>query len=427
MNRSTSLKVAVVLGVGALALAACGGGGGGASSSSAAPSSSSQAPLGAVLKIGTLLPQTGSLAFLGPPEFAGVDAAVSAINAAGGVLGSPVEVFDGDSGDTSTSIASQTVDSLLQKGVSAIVGAASSGVTLTVIDKITAAGVVQFSPANTSVALSDPTVTKGLYFRTAPPDTFQGAVLATMATSEGKKNVAVLALQDAYGEGLANNFEKAFTAAGGTLAEKIIYDPKAASFAAEVTKVKASNPDAIVLIGFDESKTILQEMIKQGVGPDKVRLFLCDGNMAQSLADGLPAGIMEGTLGTTPGSAASETFKAELLKADPNLKDFSYAPESYDAVNIIALAAIAANSVDGKAIAAKIPVVSAMGNTECNNFADCAKLLGEGKAISYVGPSGAAGIKANGDPTIATMGIYAWGADNKYTAKDFITGEVPAA
>jgi len=427
MNRSTSLKVAVVLGVGALALAACGGGGGGASSSSSAAPSTSQPPLGGVLKIGTLLPQTGSLAFLGPPEFAGVDAAVADINAAGGVLNNPVEVFDGDSGDTSTNIASQTVDSLLQKGVSAIVGAASSGVTLTVIDKITSAGVVQFSPANTSVALSDPAVTKGLYFRTAPPDTFQGAVLATMATAAGKKNVAILALQDAYGEGLANNFEKAFVAAGGTIAEKIIYDPKASAFDAEVTQIKAANPDGIVLIGFDETKIILQAMIKQGVGPDKVQLFLCDGNMAQSLAEGLPEGIMEGTLGTTPGSKASESFKAQLLKADPALQDFSYAPESYDAVVIIALAAIAANSVEGKAIAAQIPGVTAIGNTECNTFADCVKLLGEGQKINYVGPSGATGIRANGDPTIATMGIYVWGADNKYTAKEFITGEVPAA
>ncbi len=61
-----------------------------------------------VLTIGTLLPQTGTLAFLGPPEFAGVDLAVQEINAAGGVLGKPVEKFDCDSGDTSTNIATQS-------------------------------------------------------------------------------------------------------------------------------------------------------------------------------------------------------------------------------------------------------------------------------------------------------------------------------
>ena len=106
------------------------------------------------LKIGSLLPETGNLAFLGPPEFAGVDLAVADINAAGGVLGQDVEHIRGDSGDTSTDIAQQTVDSHISAGVSAIVGAASSGVSLTVIDKISSAGIVQISPANTSPDLT---------------------------------------------------------------------------------------------------------------------------------------------------------------------------------------------------------------------------------------------------------------------------------
>ena len=99
-----------------------------------------------MLKIGSLLPETGSLAFLGPPEFAGVEFAIDEINAAGGVLGAPVEYSQGDSGDTSTDIASVTSDRLLGENVDAIIGAASSSVTLTVIDKITAAGVVHVQP-----------------------------------------------------------------------------------------------------------------------------------------------------------------------------------------------------------------------------------------------------------------------------------------
>jgi ABC-type branched-subunit amino acid transport system substrate-binding protein len=78
-----------------------------------------------------------------------------------------VQLSTGDSGDTSTDIANQTVDRLLGENVDAIIGAASSGVSLTVIDKITSAGVVQFSPANTSPTFSDYD-DKGLYFRNAP-------------------------------------------------------------------------------------------------------------------------------------------------------------------------------------------------------------------------------------------------------------------
>ena len=107
-----------------------------------------------VMTIGSLLPQTGILAFLGPPEFAGVDLAVQEINAAGGVLGQPIVGIPGDSGHTDTNQADQTTDRHLSENVDAIIGAASSGVSLTVIDKITAAGVTMFSPAHTSPELS---------------------------------------------------------------------------------------------------------------------------------------------------------------------------------------------------------------------------------------------------------------------------------
>ena len=137
-----------------------------------------------MLKIGTLLPETGSLAFLGPPEIAGVKVAIDEINEAGGVLGKDVESTFSDSGDTSTDIASTSVDRLLSENVDAIVGAASSSVTLSVIDKVIGAGVTMFSPANTSSTLST-YEDKGLYFRDAPPDIIQGKVLAEVLAEDG--------------------------------------------------------------------------------------------------------------------------------------------------------------------------------------------------------------------------------------------------
>ena len=101
---------------------------------------------------GTLLPETGDLAFLGPPEIAGADLAVRDINEAGGVLGADVVLEQGDSGDTTTDTANLEVDRLLAAGSDVVVGAASSAVSKTVIDKITGACTIQFSPANTSPA-----------------------------------------------------------------------------------------------------------------------------------------------------------------------------------------------------------------------------------------------------------------------------------
>lgn len=143
-----------------------------------------------VLVIGTLLPETGSLAFLGPPEFAGVDLAVQEINDSGALGETTVEVVHGDSGDTSTDIANQTVDRLLGEDADVIIGAASSGVTLTVIDKITGAGVVQISPANTAKSLSDYD-DNDLYFRTAPSDILQGQVLGEILIEDGNQTVGI--------------------------------------------------------------------------------------------------------------------------------------------------------------------------------------------------------------------------------------------
>ncbi|SCX50537.1 substrate-binding protein [Klenkia marina] len=225
---------------------------------------------GPALTIGTLLPLTGNLAFLGPPEVAGVQLAINDINAAGGVLGQPVALVEGDSGDASTDTATQTVDRLLQSGVNAIIGAASSGVSLTVIDAITGAGVLEFSPANTSdqfTTYDD----KGLYFRTAPADTLQARALADLIGADGNNTIGILAINDPYGTGLAENTKNNLISDG--LSEDsinlITYDPQAANFDSEVQQMVDFNPDAIVVIGFEESSRIIQGLNAQGIGPQR--------------------------------------------------------------------------------------------------------------------------------------------------------------
>jgi ABC-type branched-subunit amino acid transport system substrate-binding protein len=241
------------------------------------------------LKIGTILPQTGSLAFLGPPEFAAFELAVDDINAAGGVLGKDVVGIKGDSGDTTTDTASKTVDRLLAEDVDAIIGAASSGVSLTVIDKITGAGVVQFSPANTSPELTTYD-DKGLYFRTAPPDVYQGNVLGQKIVEDGNQNVAFIVRNDSYGNGLLEEAVKAVEDGGGTVVATKIYDEKATSFDTEVDEIAAQDPDAVVVIGFEESSKILRTMVEKGIGPRDVSVYGCDGNAGNGLGVTYDAG-----------------------------------------------------------------------------------------------------------------------------------------
>ena len=415
-------QAAAVLGVAALVLAGCGSSDepAGDDTSSSDGGSGSEA-----LVLGTLLPQTGSLAYLGPPEIAGVAAAVADINAAGGVNGQDVTVVDTDSGDTTTDIASQSVGTLLDDGVSAIIGAASSSVSFNVIDQITGAGVIHISPANTSPDFTD-YEDNGLYFRTAPSDVLQGRVMADLLLNDGRQNVAIMALQDAYGEGLATNVQQGLESAGGSIAggEPLIYSPTAPNYSAEVTQVAGTQPDAIVLIGFDESKRVIPELIAQGIGPDTVPLYFVDGNLADYSADSFGPQL-QGNKGTLPGAETGDDFREKLLAADPTLTQYSYGPESYDAAVVIALGAIVAGTTDGTAIAAELEGLTT-GGTKCTTFEECAALLEEDASadIDYDGYSGPIEFDENGDPTVASVGIYEYGTDGTYTPVDFLQGEI---
>lgn len=360
------------------------------------------------LKIGSILPTTGTLAYLGPPEIAGVDLAVKEVNEAGGVLGQDITITHRDSGDTTTDIATQSVTDLLSQNVSAIVGAASSGVSKTVINQITGAGVVHFSPANTSPEFTN-WDDKGLYWRTAPSDVLQGRTLANYIMTCGAQTVGMITLNDSYGTGLQSNIQETVEAAGGQVIANEMFNTGDSQFSSQVDAIAAAKPDAIVLISFDEAKSIVPLLVAKGI--DASTLFMVDGNTADYSAD-LDPGTLEGAQGTIPGPFTGTGFQEALATVDPALTSLAYAGESYDAVNLIALASEAAGSVEGAAIAGQLEAVSKDG-TKCYDFAGCVTLLRNGEDIDYDGISGPVSFDANGDPTEAAIGIYKYDADNK--------------
>jgi ABC-type branched-subunit amino acid transport system substrate-binding protein len=426
LTRSTrAWRTLAVLATASLALTACGGGSSDkkASSDSSASSSAPASKGDGTFTVGTLLPQTGDLAFLGPPEFAGVQTAVDDINAAGGVLGKPVTQVKADSGDGTPDIAGAQTDKLLDANADVILGAASSSVSLSVIDKITGAGVVQFSPANTSTVLDEKkTDPKNLYFRTAPSDVLQGAVLANTVIEDGKSNVAILARQDAYGEALARETAKGIKAGGGTVALTKLYSADATNFTAEVNAVAAKKPDAIILIAFNETTKIIPTMIAKGIGPKNQQVYFVDGNTS-NYSKTFPKGTLTGVKATYPGAELTGDFKQRMLKTNPKLKDFTYGPESFDATILSALAAIDAKSDDPTTFAPDIIKVSEDG-TECSSFKDCAALLKKGEDIDYQGVSGPCDMGPTGSPTKATIGVFQYDATNQYKNLKYVTGVI---
>ncbi|MCA1702507.1 MAG: ABC transporter substrate-binding protein [Actinobacteria bacterium] len=428
MAQRTVLRAAALVGALSVVLAGCGSGGGDTAapdtqeSAPGTPSAQECQPVQAKasgqpstdpLKIGSLLPETGDLAILGPPEFAGVNLAVKEINAAGGVLDKDVSHIRGDSGDVNTDIANQTVDRALAEGVQVIVGAAASGVSKLVIDKITGAGVVQFSAANTSdefTCWDD----KGLYFRTAPPDVLQGEALAQLIGGDGAQRVSILARNDPYGSGLADNTERNLREAGipQEQIQKIVYDPKATSYNTEIDDIRQFNADAIAVIGFDESKKILTRMSEVQIGPGKKLVYGTDGNMSNGTGEGLPPALLERMKGTSPSTELSGDFQQRLLDQDPKLKDFTYAGEAYDAVVITALAAEQAKSTKGVDVASEINGITKDGE-KCSSFADCKEIIASGGNVDYDGVTGTLDFTAAGERRIGSYGVFEFNAQNQ--------------
>jgi branched-chain amino acid transport system substrate-binding protein len=408
-----------IAGASALVLAGCAGGGTGGATSAPATED-----VDLTLKIGTILPQTGSLAFLGPPEEAGVGLAAQDVAAYADTTGLKMDdVVFGDSGDTDNKAYATTIQTLISEGVTAAIGAASSGVTKLFLDDAVAAGIITFSPANTSLDFTS-WDDNGLYWRTAPSDTLQGEVLGNLVAEDGKSNVAVIYQNDSYGTGLNDVFQEVFTGTGGTIVEEQSYNTGDTTFDAQISAVLASNPDAIVLITFDEIYTIGPALLAAGYPADQ--LYLVDGNLKNFGSDEKwPAGSsMEGAKGTTPAGPleANEDFQTALNEywvgeGNTELTDFSYANESYDAVVLIALASLAANSTEPADVAAKLQEVSGgSGDGEkCTSYAECADIILAGGVADYDGYSGPITFDDNGDPTEATIGVFQYGADNMNT------------
>jgi branched-chain amino acid transport system substrate-binding protein len=369
------------------------------------------------LKIGTALPQTGNLAFLGPPEEAGVALAIKDVNEA--AAGITVEVEWGDSGDTDNKAYETEIPRLLNAGVSAILGAASSGTSLQFIDQVIAADVIQFSPANTSAAFTT-YEDNGLYWRTAPSDVLQGEVLGNWIAEDGHQNIAMLVLNDSYGTGLAQFTTETFEAAGGSVLAAPTYNTGDTNFTSQINEVLAVDPDAIVLITFEEATTIIPELLSQYPSD---QIYMVDGNLA-NFSEDFAAGTMTGAKGTLPGLDTNAIGDFTVRMNDNWVAEgnadlggvFAYGAESYDAVVLLALAALAAGATDGPTVAGKLQEVSGGtgGGEKCTSFAECAAIINAGGVADYDGVSGPITFNEVGDPTEASIGKYIYLEDNTY-------------
>jgi branched-chain amino acid transport system substrate-binding protein len=302
--------------------------------------------------------------------------------------------------------------------VDAVLGPASSGTALGIIDKIKTNGVVDCTGSATTAQLSVAGGDAGGYFfRTAPSDNLQGPALAQLVLGDNKHKIAILTRNDSYGTGFGAALSKALTDGGADVVANVAYDPKSTDYRADVAKVAGKSADAIVVIGFnDDGGKVLKELIAQNLGPKNIQVYTADGMQSSKFfkaVDPSNPAVVQGIKGTAPAAAPSGVTNPFNAKFAATKIDTIFSSYYYDCTNLIALAAQAAGSDDPAKIKAKMLEVSS-GGTKCQDFKSCSDLMKAGTDIDYDGASGPVDLTNKHEPANGVYDVWEYKANGKY-------------
>ena len=340
------------------------------------------------IKIGVILGFTGPLESITPAMGAAAEMAMKEVSDSGKLMGgSTVVSVRGDSTCVDAAAATASAERLVTSDkVAAIMGADCSGVTGAILQNVARPnGVAMISPSATSPALST-AEDDGLFFRTAPSDARQGVVMADVITGRGITKVALTYTNNDYGKGLAESFQAAFEAAGGTITISAAHEDGKADYSAEVASLAAAGGDLLVVAGYIDQggKGIIQGSIDSGAFS---AFYLPDGMYGTPLIDAIGAPL-NGTFGDVPGtdSEGAATFQTMATAAGFD-GTASFTGESYDAAALIMLAMAAANSTASKDWSAKVmDIANAPGEPiQPGELAKALDLIAAGTDIDYVG------------------------------------------
>lgn len=300
-----------------------------------------------IIKVGHAAPLTGPQAHLGKDNENGVRLAIDELNAQGFSIAGKKVHFELSSEDDQADprVATTVAKKFVDDGVNVVIGHLNSGTTIPASRIYHDAGIVEVSPSATN-----PKYTQQGYknaFRVMANDVQQGKALGEFAVKDmAAKKIAIIDDRTAYGQGLADEFEKAVIANGGHVIVREYTNDKASDFTAILTKIKGLSPDLVFYGGMD------------GQGAPMVKQMKTLGLAAQFLGgDGIHTAEFMKLAG-----AAAEGVTASLpgvpLESMPHGPDFKkkfeakygviqlYAPYCYDAMMLIAQAMQRAGSAD---------------------------------------------------------------------------------
>ncbi|PUE07810.1 branched-chain amino acid ABC transporter substrate-binding protein [Limnohabitans sp. T6-20] len=354
----------------------------------------SQAMAQQVVKIGHVGPLSGAIAHLGKDNENGARLAVEELNAKGIKIGGQLVKFElvpeDDAGDPKQGTA--TAQKLADSKVNGVVGHLNSGTSIPASKIYSDAGIPQISPSATN-----PKFTRNGYktaFRMVADDVHLGGTLGRYAVNTVKgKSIAVIDDRTAYGQGVADEFEKAVKAAGGKVVGREFTNDKASDFMAILTTLKAKKPDVVFFGGMDAvAGPMMRQMKSLGInakfmGGDGI----CTGELAKLAGDAMADGqVVCAEAGGVEGQQKKgmEEFSARFKKrfnADVQV----YSPYTYDAVNVMVDAMVRAKS------------------------SDPAKYLPELAKTNYKGVTGTIAFDAKGDIKNGALTLYTFNAGKR--------------
>lgn len=348
-----------------------------------------------VVKIGHVAPLSGPIAHLGKDNEFGARLAIEELNAKGITIGGKKVKFEllaeDDAADPKQGTAA--AQKLVDQKVNGVVGHLNSGTSIPASKIYSDAGIPQISPSSTN-----PKFTRQGYkttFRVVADDVHLGGTLGRYAVQKlSAKNIAVIDDRTAYGQGVADEFQKAAKAAGATIIGREFTTDKATDFTAILTTIKGKKPDVIFFGGMD---AVAGPMIKQAKALGLNAKFMggdgiCTGELVKLSGDTIAdnqvycaeAGGVEG-----PQEKILADFNAKFKKRF-NTDVQIYAPYVYDAVNVMVEAMVKANSSDP---AKYLPVLA--------------------KTTGFKGVTGAIGFDEKGDIKNGALTLHSFKAGKK--------------
>lgn len=355
-----------------------------------------------IVRIGQVSPLTGPQAHLGKDNDNGARLAIDDANVRGVTLGGQRAKFvllsEDDQADpkTATIVAQKLVDAQV-KGV---IGHLNSGASIPASKIYYDAGIPQISPSATAIKYTDQGFKTA--FRTMTNDRQQGRVLGEFAVKKmGGKRVAIIDDRTAYGQGLADEVEKAVKTAGGELVAREYTSDKSTDFSAILTSIKGKKPDVLFFGGMDpQGAPMVKQMRSLGL---KAKFLGGDGlqtteflKLAGNAAEGVTASSPGLSIDSMPGGRAfREKFTAKYGAIQ------TYAPYAYDAVTAMILAMEKAGS------------------------AEPAKYLAELPRIHFAGVTGEIGFDAKGDVLGGAITLYRVKAGKWHVVETVVSGVAP--